>query len=68
MKTISGKKLCKTIEAKGWKLKRINGSHHVYSKQGREELIVIPVHKNYNIKIGLLKSIMRIADINENEL
>ncbi len=45
MKTVSGKKLCKIVERKGWVLKRINGSHYVYKKKGQDELIVIPVHK-----------------------
>ena len=68
MKSISGKKLCKIVERKGWVLKRINGSHHVYKKEGKEELLVIPVHKNQDLKVGLLRSIMRIAEIDEKEL
>jgi len=68
MKSISGKKLCKIVERKGWVLKRINGSHHVYKKEGKEELLVIPVHKNQDLKTGLLRSIMRIAEIGEDEL
>ncbi len=68
MKTISGKRLCEILESKGWLLKRVNGSHYIYSKSGHDELLVIPVHKNEDLKLGLLKSVMRIADIQENEL
>jgi len=68
MKTICGKKLSKILETKGWVLKRINGSHHVFSKIDCEVLIVIPIHRNDDLKIGLLKSVMRIADIKEDEL
>ncbi len=68
MKTVSGKRLCKILENKSWLLKRINGSHFIYSKAGFDELLVIPVHKNEDLKLGLLKSVMRIADIQENEL
>lgn len=68
MKSISGKKLCKIVERKGWILKRINGSHHVYKKEGKEELLVIPVHKNQDLKAGLLRNIMRIASIDESEI
>lgn len=68
MKSISGKKLCKIVERKGWILKRINGSHHVFKKEGKEELLVIPVHKNQDLKAGLLRNIMRIAEIGEGEL
>lgn len=28
MKSVSGKKLCKIIEKRGWVLQRVTGSHH----------------------------------------
>jgi len=63
MKNISGKKLCKILEDDGWKLVRISGSHHVYVKEGIEDRIVIPVHGNKEIKTGLLKAILKIANL-----
>jgi predicted RNA binding protein YcfA (HicA-like mRNA interferase family) len=68
MKTISGKNFCKLLEGKGWVLARINGSHHVYTKAGTIFRISVPVHKNKELKIGLLKSLMKIAEISESEL
>jgi predicted RNA binding protein YcfA (HicA-like mRNA interferase family) len=68
MKSISGKELCKILEKKGWQLKKIHGSHYVYMKAGRKERISIPVHGNKDLKIGLLRSIMKIAEIREDEL
>lgn len=68
MKLVSGKELCKIVEKKGWILKRINGSHHVYKKAGEENILVIPVHKNKDLKQGLLRSIMKLATISESEL
>ena len=68
MKSVSGKELCKVVEKKGWILKRINGSHHIFKKAGVEHLLVIPVHKNQDIKQGLLRSIMKLADISDHEL
>ena len=38
----------------GYKLDRINGSHHVYEKENAEP-IVIPVHKNMIKKIYVKK-------------
>lgn len=67
MKSISGKKFCKLVEDKGWILKRINGSHYIYSKQGTDILLVIPVHKNDDLKTGLLKSLMNLSGIEEKE-
>lgn len=68
MKSISGKKFCKIVERNGWILKRINGSHHIYVKQGTDIILVIPVHKNDDLKTGLLLSLMKLSDIKESEL
>jgi predicted RNA binding protein YcfA (HicA-like mRNA interferase family) len=68
MKIISGKELCKILEKKGWQLKAIKGSHHVYIKPGRKERISVPVHGNKDLKLGLLKAIMKLAEIKEEEL
>ena len=63
MKNISGKKLCKILEENGWELVRIAGSHHVFAKQGETARIVVPVHANKEIKIGLLKAILKTAGL-----
>ena len=63
MKNITGKKLCKILEDNGWKLIRINGSHHLYAKDGEDAKIVVPVHGNKEIKIGLLKAILKTAGL-----
>lgn len=68
MKTISGMNFCKLLEQKGWVLARINGSHHIYTKSGTIFRISVPVHKNKDLKTGLLRSLMKIADISESEL
>jgi predicted RNA binding protein YcfA (HicA-like mRNA interferase family) len=68
MKVISGKEFAKLVEKKGWELKRIKGSHNVYTKTGNPARISVPVHKNTPLKIGLLKHLMKIAGIEEEEL
>jgi predicted RNA binding protein YcfA (HicA-like mRNA interferase family) len=68
VKSISGKRLCKILEDRDWNLKRINGSHYMYGKSGKDEIITVPVHRNKDLKIGLLKAIMKIAEIKESEL
>lgn len=35
---------------------------------GKEEIITVPVHKNKDLKKGLLKAIMKVAEIKESEL
>jgi len=68
MKSISGKKLCKIVEGKGWMLKKITGSHYIYEKPNENKIISIPVHRNQDLKLGTLKSIMTIAELSENNL
>ena len=68
MKTISGKDFVKILHSKGWMLKRINGSHHIFSHPDKTEIISVPVHKNEDLKRGLQKKLMTIADINDTDL
>ncbi len=48
--------------------KRINGNHHIFTKEGHQERMVIPVHRNQPLKIGLLKHQMKIAGLTESDL
>jgi predicted RNA binding protein YcfA (HicA-like mRNA interferase family) len=68
MKTISGKMMCNLLENKGWKLARITGSHHIYLFEGTNVRITVPVHGNQDLKIGLQKFIMNLANISETEI
>lgn len=45
----------KLLERHGWRLERIHGSHHIFSKSGQTPL-VIPVHKN-RVKPGYVRAI-----------
>ena len=67
MKSISGKGFTKILEKKGWFLKRVQGSHCIYSHPGKTEIISVPVHKNDDLKRGLLHKLMNIAGINEED-
>jgi predicted RNA binding protein YcfA (HicA-like mRNA interferase family) len=35
MKSVTGRRMAKLAEQKGWKLARISGSHHIYTMEGR---------------------------------
>jgi len=52
----------------GWVLLRINGSHHIYGKAGVARRLTIPIHGNHALKIGLLRSLIKLAEIPESEL
>jgi predicted RNA binding protein YcfA (HicA-like mRNA interferase family) len=68
VKQVSGKELARIIAARGWVLRRISGSHHIFLKEGKRERIVIPVHGNKPLKVGLLRSLMKIAELGEDDL
>jgi predicted RNA binding protein YcfA (HicA-like mRNA interferase family) len=68
LKSVSGKHFARILESRGWQLARINGSHHVYMQQGNPARISLPVHGNDDLKIGLLKHFMKIANITEEDL
>lgn len=68
MKQVSGKEFCRILEQNGWELKRINGSHHIYAKTGSVVRLSVPVHGNTPLKIGLLKALMKVAELTENDL
>lgn len=68
MKSISGKELCKVLEKHGWKLRRIRGSHHIYSKPGYESLPTVPVHGNQDLRVGLLAKLLKLAGLTEADL
>jgi len=52
----------------GWLLARVQGSHHIFVKEGRVERVVIPVHGNKSLKIGLQRALMKMIPVEESEL
>jgi predicted RNA binding protein YcfA (HicA-like mRNA interferase family) len=68
MKSVSGKYLCKVLERHGWRLQRVSGSHYIYEKDGVEEIVVVPVHANRDLRIGTLKTILRTSGLAEKDL
>jgi predicted RNA binding protein YcfA (HicA-like mRNA interferase family) len=68
VKQISGRELARLIQQRGWKLARIHGSHHIFTMSGRRERLVIPIHGNQPLKTGLLRSLMKIADLKKRDL
>ncbi len=68
MKSVPGKRLCKIVEQKGWALRRITGSHHIYENSEVDKILSIPVHRNQELKVGTLKALMKIANLSEEDL
>ena len=68
MKTISGKEFAKVLERHGWALLRIKSSHHIYGKAGSNVRLSIPIHGNQPLKAGLLRHMMKLANLSEDDL
>ena len=68
MKAVSGKDFCRLLERHGWELRRISGSHHIYTKSGSGVRITVPVHGNSSLKLGLQHHLVKLAGIDESEL
>ena len=68
MKPVSGKRMCRLLEARGWQLDRVKGSHHVYWHPGTGRSVTVPVHGNADLKPGTQRQIMRDAGITASDL
>ena len=68
MKQVSGRELAQIVQRRGWTLARVHGSHHVFTMAGRRDRIVIPIHGNQPLKRGLLRSLMKIAGLQDEDL
>lgn len=68
MKAVSGKEFAKILERHGWSLLRVQGSHHIYGKAGSDVRLSVPIHGNQPLKTGLLRHLMKLAGIKEDDL
>jgi predicted RNA binding protein YcfA (HicA-like mRNA interferase family) len=67
MKSLSGRDFARLVERRGWRLLRVAGSHHIYSKTGSVVRLSVPIHGNRPLKIGLLRHLAKLAEV-EDEL
>jgi len=65
MKALSGKDLARLLEKYGWQLLRIHGSHHIYGKLNSIVRLSVPIHGNKPLKTGLLRHLLKLAELDE---
>lgn len=53
---MNSREVMKMIEAEGWVLKRITGSHHHFMHATRQGIVTVP-HPNKDLPVGTLRSI-----------
>ncbi|MDQ3748408.1 MAG: type II toxin-antitoxin system HicA family toxin [Acidobacteriota bacterium] len=68
MKSISGKEFAKILERHDWTLLRVQGSHHIYGKTKSDVRLSVPIHKNQDLKVGLLKYLLKQAGLTEQDI
>ena len=59
---LTAKDVIKILKSNGWTLDRINGSHHIFKKDGFMRSVSVPVHKNKDID-QFAKAILKEAHI-----
>jgi predicted RNA binding protein YcfA (HicA-like mRNA interferase family) len=68
MKRVSGKRMCRVLERRGWVLDRVKGSHHIYREPNHPFPVSVPVHGNKTLKPGTQRAIMRAAGLTDDDL
>jgi predicted RNA binding protein YcfA (HicA-like mRNA interferase family) len=68
LKEVSGKVLARALEKRGWQLLRVAGSHHIYGKEGSIVRLSVPVHGAKPLKTGLLRHLMKMAELSERDI
>ena len=64
----SPKRIIYLLEQKGYLLKRVTGSHHIYFNKETKKTVVVPVHGNKDIPKGTFMSIIKQAGIPKEEI
>jgi predicted RNA binding protein YcfA (HicA-like mRNA interferase family) len=68
VKAVSGKRLCKVLERKGWTLDRIHSSHHIYKSADGSRTVSVPVQGNQTLPTGTQHGIMKTAGLTDADL
>ena len=64
----TGKEILAALLRDGFVLTHVRGSHHYLRKSGDGGLVVVPVHGNHTLPAGTLRSILRQAGWDQEDL
>ena len=67
MKSVSGREFARTVERRGWTLLGLAQSPHLREEREHRQLSV-PIHGSKPLKIGLLRHLMKLAGLSEDDL
>jgi predicted RNA binding protein YcfA (HicA-like mRNA interferase family) len=68
MKSVSGRDLARSVERKGWTLLRVHGSHHIYGRPASVVGLSVLVYEHLDLKGGLLRHQMKLAESSDDDL
>jgi predicted RNA binding protein YcfA (HicA-like mRNA interferase family) len=68
LRAVTGKELGELLERRGWRLLRVQGSHHIYGRSGSIVRLSVPIHGNKPLKLGLLRHLLKMAGLSEDDL
>ncbi|MFH1632652.1 MAG: type II toxin-antitoxin system HicA family toxin [Chloroflexota bacterium] len=57
----------KAFKRAGWRVARVTGNHYILTKEGVDFHLSIPYHGGRIVKTGLLKGLIRDADLMNDE-
>lgn len=60
-------RVVKAFERAGWNVKRQTGSHVILAKEDYPPILSIPFHKGKPLKQGLLRKLVEIAGLTDEE-
>jgi predicted RNA binding protein YcfA (HicA-like mRNA interferase family) len=60
---VSGKDAIRALQNLGFRVDRIEGSHHMMIKEGHPHTVVVPLHGSKPLPKGTLASIIRISRV-----
>jgi predicted RNA binding protein YcfA (HicA-like mRNA interferase family) len=67
--SVNAARLIRALQRAGFFVHHTTGSHYVLKHPGRPSVrIVVPYHSSADVKRGILRSILRQADISVDEL
>ena len=67
LKSVKPRQVVQVAEKLGFVFDRQRGSHAVYLRESDRRRVVIPIHKGADIRVGLLRSLVRDMGITPEE-
>jgi predicted RNA binding protein YcfA (HicA-like mRNA interferase family) len=68
VKPLTGRAFARLIEGRGWIRLRVNGSHHIYGREGDAARLSVPIHGNKLLKAGLQRHLAKLAGLTDADM